>query len=137
MAEPFSSLATAGNNAHQQRQSLLNMLDALPTRTLERHFVVSGMHNLFTTTYISSNSNLDAVIDIFPPEVVFNLSCVSLEVLYDIFRNLLLPTGISIERLHEFFIPRALIDKLFEGFSSLHCTTSWLIAYFKLSVFQT
>lgn len=115
------------------RQDILSRLEDVDTRTVDQHAFVTGMKHIVNTTFMSTDATIDALFELFPPEVLCESSCLKLQLLYVLLRDILNMVGINVERRRGLYIPQAIVNTIFSSDNVARNTASSLIAEFKHS----
>lgn len=82
---------------------------------------------------MSTDATIDAMFELFPPEVLCHHTCLQLQVLFVILRDILHFSGITIDKRRGLYIPQAIVNKVYESDNSMRSTATSFIADFKLS----
>lgn len=82
---------------------------------------------------MSSEATLDEIIELFPPEVICDFSCLKLQLLYVTLREVLIFCGIQVDGRRGLYIPQAIVNVVCQPDNLMRNTDSSLIADFKLS----
>lgn len=115
----------------QARRALLMQIDGLETQTVEQYAFVAGMKYIATNNYTSAEAALDVIVELFPPDVLCSPSCLKLQLLYVIFRDVLQHVGLSVDRRRGLYMPEAIANALYQSDETMSNTASQFIADFK------
>lgn len=81
MAESQTTQSSEVNMLKQHLKVFLRKQDTVPTR-VKKNFFASKFHFIITTTFLSLKATLDAVLELFPSEVLYHATCLPLQLLY-------------------------------------------------------
>lgn len=85
------------------------------------------------TTYMSTAATLEALIELFPPEALVAYSCLKMQLLYVMMRDVLRFCGITVEQRQGLYIPQAILNAVYAEDATLKNTANTYLADFKLA----
>lgn len=82
------------------------------------------MKFILSTTYVSFNATGEAVVELSSPEVLCGFSCLQMQLLYVLSRDVLRISGLTVEQHQNLFIPHAIINTLYSSDINMQNATS-------------
>jgi hypothetical protein len=64
------AMAESSNTRDNQRAMLLTSFQGLEPQTVEQHAFIAGLRHNLTSTYMSTEASVEALIEVFPPETL-------------------------------------------------------------------
>lgn len=130
VAESAAGGSGQGKREHR-KQELMTQISGLKVRTDEQHSYVEGMRYILSTTFMSTDASREALLEMFPPDVLLLPSCLKFPLLFRFKRDVLQFVGIPVESRQGLYIPQAVAHALYSTDNVLKITGNRYISDYK------
>ena len=114
------------------RTSLIDNIEKVRVLSEEQHAFKEGLLHIMSTTYMSTDEGIDALLELFPREALLSVSCLKMNVLFFHMRAVLQFSGETVEQRRGLFVPQAVSSALYSNDSTLKNRANELLAEYRL-----
>ena len=116
-----------------RRETVRNAIQGMDTVSEDQNGFKTSLLTILYSTYMSTVASKEALIELFPPEIVTYHSNLKLPVLYQHLREVMRICGLTVEQRQGLFVPQAIVNALYGDDANLRNTASQYIADYRLS----
>lgn len=113
---------------------LLGKINGLSILVIEQQNFIEGLKYVLTSTWMSSDASREAIIELFPPDVLVHPACLKFPLLFRLMREALIMLGIPVESRQGLYVPGAVSKAIYATDNLLLNTANRYIADYRHSV---